>query len=137
MQNTFRRLYQLKKEGKKVFCGFIADQQPKWEAIHHFTPFLNHETAVFIGGEHIAKRLDAVLAYGRMSRVRRGYYHLDIIPISTDSKSVPDYEATDQYMRLLEEDIKKNPHHWLWTHKRWSRTKEEWERRQAANGNKS
>jgi KDO2-lipid IV(A) lauroyltransferase len=49
MQNTFRRLYQLKKEGKKVFCGFIADQQPKWEAIHHFTPFLNHETAVFIG----------------------------------------------------------------------------------------
>ncbi len=137
MQNTFRRLYQLKKEGKKVFCGFIADQQPKWEAIHHFTPFLNHETAVFIGGEHIAKRLDAVLAYGRMSRVRRGYYHLDIIPISTDSKSVPDYEATDQYMRLLEEDIKKNPHLWLWTHKRWSRTKEEWERRQAANGNET
>ena len=135
MQNTFRRLYQLKKEGKKVFCGFIADQQPKWEAIHHFTPFLNHETAVFIGGEHIAKRLDAVLAYGRMSRVRRGYYHLDIIPISTDSKSVPDYEATDQYIRMLEEDIKKNPHLWLWTHKRWSRTKEEWERRQAANGN--
>ena len=135
MQNTFRRLYQLKKEGKKVFCGFISDQQPKWEAIHHFTPFLNHETAVFIGGEHIAKRLDAVLAYGRMSRVRRGYYHLDIIPISTDSKSVPDYEATDQYMRMLEEDIKKNPYLWLWTHKRWSRTKEEWERRQAANGN--
>lgn len=135
MQNTFRRLYQLKKEGKKVYCGFIADQQPKWEAIHHFTPFLNHETAVFIGGEHIAKRLGAVMAYGRMSRVRRGYYHLDFIPISTDSKSVPDYEATDQYMHMLEEDIRNNPHLWLWSHKRWSRTKEEWERRQAANGN--
>ena len=38
---------------------------------------------------------------------------------------------TDWYFQLLEEDIKEHPEMWLWTHKRWSRTKEEWLRRQA------
>ena len=42
---------------------------------------------------------------------------------STNSEAKSIYE-------LLEEDIRKHPEMWLWTHKRWSRTKEEWLRRQ-------
>ena len=129
MKDTYRRLWQLKRSGEKVICGFISDQQPKWEAIHHFTPFLNHETAVFIGSEHIAKRLGANIMYGRITRPRRGYYHCDLVKMVDDLQAVPDYEATDLYMRLLEQDIIQNPYLWLWTHKRWSRTKEEWLRR--------
>lgn len=41
-------------------------------------------------------------------------------------KEYPDYSLTDQYARLLEETIRRVPEYWLWTHKRWKRTKEEW-----------
>ncbi|MBU3808757.1 MAG: acetyltransferase, partial [Candidatus Phocaeicola faecipullorum] len=41
------------------------------------------------------------------------------------------YELTDRYAALLEEMIRREPAYWLWTHNRWKRTKEEWERRQS------
>lgn len=130
MKETFRRILQLRKQDKNYVIGFISDQQPKWNSIHHFVPFLNHDTAVFIGAEHIARKVDAFMMYGRMSRPKRGYYHLDIIPMEDHPATVPENTLTDWYFRLLEEDIKAHPEMWLWTHKRWSRTKEEWLRRQ-------
>ena len=130
MKETFRRILQLRKEGKNYTIGFISDQQPKWASIHHFVPFLNHDTAVFIGAEHIARKVDAFMMYGRMSRPKRGYYHLDIIPMEDHPASVPETTLTDRYFELLEADIKEHPEMWLWTHKRWSRTKEEWLKRQ-------
>ena len=130
MKETFRRILQMKKEGKNYTVGFISDQQPKWRSIHHFVPFLNHDTAVFIGAEHIARKVDAFMMYGRMSRPKRGYYHLEIIPMEDHPATVPENTMTDWYFRLLEEDIRKHPEMWLWSHKRWSRTKEEWLRRQ-------
>ena len=130
MRHTYRRLLALKRANTKTIAGFIADQQPKWKAIHHFSHFLNHDTAVFIGGEHIAKKLDAAVVYLSFTRPRRGYYQAEIIPITSNPSDFPDYEITDRYMQLLEEDIKREPYLWLWSHKRWSRTKEEWLRRQ-------
>ncbi|MBQ6964589.1 MAG: lysophospholipid acyltransferase family protein [Bacteroidaceae bacterium] len=130
MKETFRRILQLRKEGKNYTIGFISDQQPKWNSIHHFVPFLNHDTAVFTGAEQIARKVDAFMTYGRMSRPRRGYYHLDIIPMEDHPATMPENAMTDWYFQLLEADIKEHPEMWLWSHKRWSRTKEEWLRRQ-------
>jgi KDO2-lipid IV(A) lauroyltransferase len=39
---------------------------------------------------------------------------------------MPDFEITDRYAQLLEEQIREEPELWLWTHNRWKRTKEEW-----------
>lgn len=130
MKDSARRLFDMKRGNDHVVMGFISDQQPKWNAIHHFTPFLNHDTAVFIGGEHLAKKLNAAVVYGHVTRPRRGYYVCDLRLISDHPKEAPDYDLTDAYMKLLEADIVETPHLWLWSHKRWSRTKEEWLRRQ-------
>lgn len=129
MKKTARALVQYKNEGTKVLCGFISDQQPKWENIHHYVPFLNHETAVFVGGERLGKKFDTMAYYGRITRPKRGYYVCEAIEIASDERQVPDFQITDRYMQLLEEDIKQHPELWLWTHKRWTRTKEEWEKR--------
>ena len=124
----------MKKENKNYTIGFISDQQPKWASIHHFVSFLNHDTAVFIGAEHIARKVDAFMTYGRMSRPKRGYYHLEIIPMEDHPASVPETTLTNRYFELLEADIKEHPEMWLWTHKRWSRTKEEWLKRKQEEG---
>ncbi len=131
MKVAVRTLVKHRMEGTKIICGFISDQLPKWENIHHFTRFLNHDTAVFTGCEQIGKKMDAMIYYFHVTSPRRGYYVAEAIPICEDSKDVPDFEATDRYMQLLEADIKARPELWLWTHKRWRRTKEEWLRRQA------
>jgi len=129
MRKTVRRLIQLNTGDKPVICGMIADQQPRWDAIHHFCQFLGHDSAVFIGTEQIAKKLNGLVYYCSVTRVKRGYYQCRIIPIELNPQEVADYEITDKYMKMLEADIRQHPELWLWTHKRWTRTKEEWEER--------
>lgn len=130
MKDTLRRILTLRNQEKKVMIGFIADQLPKWENMHHWTTFLNHDTSFFIGAERIAKQVDAALYYVDVERVKRGYYQVRFRLMTLHPKEFPDYELTDQYARLLEESILRQPAYWLWTHKRWKRTKEEWLKRQ-------
>ena len=132
MKKTLRRILQMKKEGLKVVVGFISDQLPKWNSIHHFTHFLNRETAVFTGTEEISKKIGAMVYYGRMTRPKRGYYHCDLILMTDSPEQFEDFDLTDMYMRMLETDIVENPAIWLWSHKRWRRTKERWLERQKA-----
>lgn len=131
MRKTVRRMIQLNAGDKPVICGMIADQQPRWDAIHHFCQFLRHESAVFIGTEELAKKLNSLVYYGSVTRVKRGYYQCRLVPITLSPQEMSDYDITDKYFELLEADIRQHPELWLWTHKRWTRTKEEWEERNA------
>lgn len=133
MKETLRRISELRRQDKRVSIGFISDQSPKWESMHHWTTFLNHDTSFFIGTERIGKKIDAAIYYFQVSRVKRGYYKTVLKPITFHPKEYADYDLTDIYVRMLEEDIHKDPAFWLWTHKRWKRTKEEWLRRQQEN----
>ena len=135
MKETLRRLIQLRKGDKPVVVGFIADQSPKWESMHHWTWFLNHDTSFFIGTERIGKQLDAAIYYLELKRVKRGYYHGELKCLSLHPNEIPDYELTDRYAACLEEQIREEPAYWLWSHKRWKRTKEEWLRRQQEENN--
>ncbi|MBQ3992072.1 MAG: lysophospholipid acyltransferase family protein [Bacteroidaceae bacterium] len=137
MKDTLRRILSLRASGRGLMVGCIADQSPKWEAMHHWTNFLHHETSFFIGAEHLAKRLDAVAFYLHVSRPRRGYYECRAEHVCFDTTAVPDYALTDQYAALLEQQIREEPALWLWTHDRWKRTREEWERRRKASDAKS
>jgi len=131
MKKTLRRLLELRRETRRCVVGFIADQLPQWGSIHYFTPFLNHDTAVYTGAEHISKRIGSVMVYGRVTRLKRGYYRCEIVPLSNRPEDAADFQLTDRYFQMLETDIRLHPEIWLWSHKRWARTKEEWLRRQA------
>lgn len=131
MKETLRRIVELKRSGQKAIIGFIADQTPKWNSIHHWTEFMYRDTPVFIGTEKIGKQVDALIYYADMKRIKRGYYHCVFKPLSHNVKEVPDFELTDQFTRELERMIRENPPYWLWSHNRWKRTKEEWLQRQA------
>ncbi len=80
--------------------------------------------------EKQGKKVDAAILYLQVSRVKRGYYKAVIKLITLNPKEYPDYDLTDIYAQMLEDDICRDPAYWLWTHKRWKRTKEEWLLRQ-------
>ena len=131
MAKTLRRIMQINKDEKKYLIGFIADQVPTWESINHWLDFFHRETPVFTGTEKIACRTHAALFYARMERVKRGYYVIHIEPFAQDAALLPEFEATNTYYRLLTENIRQTPELWLWTHKRWKRTREGYARREA------
>lgn len=119
---VFRQLLRWKREGKVSVTGFIADQTPGME-VHLFTEFLNHDTPVFTGPERIARFLDAECWYCRLTRPRRGHYNLEFVEITREPAEEPVFGITRRYMELLEADIRKHPQYWLWSHRRWKRTR--------------
>ena len=135
MKQTLRRIIELKRQGRKTLVGFISDQLPKWNSIHFFVPFLHRETAVFTGAEQIGRQVNAAFFFGEITRPKRGYYECTFKRMPVSQAPSTDYELTTMFMNMLEQMICRTPELWLWTHKRWKRTKEEWlERQQAQKG---
>lgn len=130
MKSTLRRIINLKREKRPTVIGFISDQLPKWESMHFFVPFLHRDTAVFTGAEQIGKQVKAEYFFADIKRPRRGYYECTFKPMEAPREPVTDYDMTALFMQMLETMIHENPQYWLWTHKRWKRTKEEWLARQ-------
>lgn len=134
MKNTLRRVIELKRRKQPTIIGFISDQLPKWNSMHFFVPFLHRETAVFTGAEQIGRQVNAAYFFGEIKRPRRGYYECTFkrMELSDEDRemSCTEYGMTALFMKHLEEMINETPEYWLWTHKRWKRTKEEWLERQ-------
>lgn len=126
MGDIMRALIEWKRSGTPTVTGFIADQCPKWE-IHLFVDFLNHETGVYTGPERIARFLDAEVIFCHLSRPRRGEYRLRFIKITDTPKKEDTFEITRRYMQLLQSNIEEAPQFWLWSHRRWKRTRADFE----------
>ena len=126
MAETLRRLIQYRQEGRPVIIGYIGDQVPFWNNIHHWCDFLNHDTPVLTGTERLARQTGHAAFYLDMHRVRRGYYEAEFKLISRNPKQLEEYALTDRYFLLLEESIRRAPECYLWSHNRWKRTREEY-----------
>lgn len=129
MQDTLRRLLEYRKEKQETIIGFISDQKPHWVNIHHWVDFLHHDTPVLTGTERIVRKLNYAAFYLDMHRVRRGYYEAEFKLITRQPQEMGDYELTDAYFVMLEASIRRDPAFWLWSHNRWSRTREEFNER--------
>ena len=128
MKETLRVLLHWKREGHSSMVGFIADQAPKIEARHHWTEFLHHDTSFFTGAEKIGGKLGARFFYLEMTRPRRGYYRAELREMHPEAPTPEQpFPVTDAFARCIEQSIRSQPHHWLWTHNRWKRTRQDWE----------
>ena len=77
------------------------------------------EVPVHVGAEMLSKRYNMNLLYLNTKKVKRGHYEATLEILSDNPKEVPDFELTDQYLKLLEKQIYEAPEYYLWTHKRW------------------
>lgn len=126
MKDTLRYVLTKRREGRPLYLGFIADQSPKANALHHWMPWLNHDTAVITGAETIGQKVGAIYYYVDVERVKRGYYRatmrrLDAPADALDSK----FPMTEAYMNAVAESIERDPALWLWTHRRWKHKREQ------------
>ena len=129
-KDILRYLIDYRRKGIMNIFGYISDQGPKWQNIHLWLPFLNHpETPVFTGGERIMRKMNNAVFYVEMTRPRRGFYTATYRLITREPGSLPENEVTRRFFRMLEETIRKEPAYYLWSHNRWKRTKQEYDRR--------
>ncbi len=133
--DILRKTVEYKRKQLPTVFGYIGDQVPHWNNIHHWCQFLNHDTPVMTGTERIAIKNHQALFYLHIRQVRRGYYEATFRLMTRTPEALKEYEATDIYFRMLEENIREQPELWLWSHNRWKRTREEFnERFQVVNG---
>lgn len=99
--------------------GFASDQSPKINSAFHWAQFMGVEVPVHTGAEMLAKKYDMNVIFLQTRKVKRGYYEASFEVLSLDAKSVPNYEITDKFLKLVEQQILEAPEYYLWTHKRW------------------
>ena len=107
-------------------CGESCSERQEPQSLlkeHH------PETPVFTGGERIMRKMNNAVFYVEMSRPKRGYYTATYKLITREPNSLPEHEITRRFFQMLEETIRKNPPYYLWTHNRWKRTREEFDKR--------
>lgn len=124
MADTLSTLLTWRRDGTPSVVGYIADQSPLYSSIHYFADFFGMETAAFTGPERISRMLDAVVFYCDMSRPRRGEYVCRYVKITDNISELPKFALTQRYFDLLEENIRRQPPFWLWSHNRWKRNRD-------------
>lgn len=117
-KETVRKLLGWNREGPWM-TGFIADQRPNSENVHHTVNFFGKEVLAMVGAETIGKKTGAEFFYIDVSKPGRGHYEITFKPIKPKPSDESNFPFTDEYYRLLEESIRREPAIWLWSHKRW------------------
>ena len=120
-RQTVRTLLQWASEGEPFLAGFIMDQRPDTKAKDSIT-FLGQPTQYAPGAEEIARKVNAELVYLDVEKLRRGYYRLTFMEIKPkagdEAAACP---LSRRFWQLIEQNIRRQPELWLWSHNRWSK----------------
>ena len=127
-QDILRYLVRYKREKRMWLFGYISDQSPKYLNTHCWLPFLNHDTPVFTGGEKIMKKMNDAVFYVDLQRPERGKYICTFRLITDKPAEMQENEITTHFFKMLENTIKRDPRLYLWTHDRWKRNHEHFDK---------
>lgn len=107
------------RSGLQGIYAMIADQSPKLKGANFWTDFMGIRVPVFVGTETLARKYDMAVVYLHVEKVKRGHYQATFKTLTTNPKEEAPYAITRRYFNRLEDQIKKEPQYYLWTHKRW------------------
>ncbi|WP_426329695.1 lysophospholipid acyltransferase family protein [Pedobacter sp. R-06] len=117
MRQTLRGMATYKSE-PTLLC-FASDQSPTREETKYFVDFLHQQTAALLGVEKIARSTKRPVYYFKVNVVKKGYYHVEVLPMCLDPANMDEFAITNLHFKFLENIIKEQPQYWLWSHKRW------------------
>jgi KDO2-lipid IV(A) lauroyltransferase len=118
-KETIPILIKAKQNSELTMNGFASDQSPKLQKAFYWSDFMGIRVPVHTGAEMLAKKLDMAVLFFGVRRIKRGYYETTFKTITLTPNEFKDYEITDIFLRLVEQQILEAPEYYLWTHKRW------------------
>lgn len=124
MQNAVREIFKTLDRGGVV--AMLADQSAPKESV--FVKFFNREVATFQGPAVFALKTKTPVLMGFIIRKEDFSYEVILEEIKTDDLNEFNEEniriLTQRHTALLEEYIRRYPHLWMWTHRRWKNIRE-------------
>ncbi|MEZ4968189.1 MAG: lysophospholipid acyltransferase family protein [Flavobacteriaceae bacterium] len=118
-QETVKTVYRNVQNGTISAYGMVSDQSPQVKKAQYWSEFMGVKVPIFNGPESMARKLDLAVVFLKVSKVKRGYYQAEFIPITMAGSKTQKHQITDQFLRLTENQIREKPAYYLWTHKRW------------------
>jgi KDO2-lipid IV(A) lauroyltransferase len=96
-----------------------ADQSPSDVSKSILVNFFDETIGFIHGPEAYASKTNTPVLYFDVQRIRRGYYTLEMIPLSDKMTDPKPGAITQAYAHMLEDIVRKKPSDWLWSHRRW------------------
>lgn len=127
-KDILRYLVSFRSQNLMNLFGYIADQAPRYRNIHLWLPFLNHDTPVFTGAERIMRKMNNAVFYIDVERPERGKYIYTFKLMTDKPGEMPEFEIAKKFFVMLEQTIRREPRFYLWSHNRWKRTREEFDK---------
>ena len=123
--DAIKEIYKREVESEKPYMyGLVADQSPQLKSKNYWSKFLGVNVPIFTGSERIAKKYNLPVIYGKMKKIKRGYYSVEFELIAESPNDYSDYEITEKYLKQVENQLKEDPHPYLWTHNRFKHSDE-------------
>ena len=101
----------------------LCDQSPNDVHKCYWTHFFNQEAGFIYGAEYFARKYNYPVVFYKVEKVERGHYNITFSTLCDNPLETPQYYITKKYVSLLTQIINDQPQYWLWTHKRWKRTR--------------
>ena len=98
---------------------FGSDQNPSNPKKAYWLKFLNQDTGVLFGAEKYSKDNNWPVIYATINKIKRGFYEVVYSLVTNNPNDEPYGKITEDFTKLIENDIVNNPQYWLWSHKRW------------------
>ena len=107
----FRRVKRGFMENKEQLTAtlFGADQAPRSGTKVYWTKFMGIDTPVMLGSEKLAKEFDFPVVFGRIYKIKRGYYEFEFETLEDKPRDTALGQITAQHTQVLETEIRKNP----------------------------
>ncbi len=118
-QQTVKTVLRNKADGVTGIYGMVSDQSPQVSRAQYWSEFMGIKVPIFNGAEIMARKMDLAVVFLKVSKVKRGHFEAEFIPITTSGSQTEEHEITEQFLRLTEQQINEEPAYYLWTHRRW------------------
>ena len=119
MESTLRSLIRYEKKKEPVIIFSLADQRPQWKTTRYWARFMNQDSAILAGAEKVSRRFNMAVIYLKVSKVKRGCYEIEFVPVCIEPDRAVQFEISRNYLDIVETVIKERPEYWLWSHNRW------------------
>lgn len=103
----------------QYLLALVADQNPGKPDRAYWINFFGKLTPFVSGPEKNARFNNIPVVFARFYKPKRGHYIVETKLASLTPRDMKDGELTLQYVRYLEEVIRKQPEVYLWSHNRW------------------
>ncbi len=121
-KETIPTIIENNRNGIIATYGFASDQSPKREAVY-WKDFMGIEVPVHTGAEMLSKRYNMNVVFLKTKKIKRGFYETTFEVLTENATAIPDYQITNKFLELVENQILEAPEFYLWTHRRWKHRK--------------